>query len=132
MNSPIDYHKLVFDPAERLGVVAGAYGDEGYWGDFVVGGENNSWQSYELILKPIYDAIFLSQEEIVACGQSLPSHDGKSKEGGIILHSLDSGKSWEIIYRSKSPESFVSLTKINERQFYAVSDHGTFLSFELK
>ncbi len=128
--SSVGYYKLVFDTAHRLRVVAGAWGDEGYWGDFVVN-EDNSWRSYELNGKPINDAVFLSHDEVVACGESLPSRDGKTSESGIILHSLDSGKSWQVIYRSKKIETFVSLTKVNAREFYAVSDKGTFLKFEV-
>lgn len=130
--SSVGYYKLVFDTAQRVRVIAGALGDEGYWGDLVVLGENNSWQSYELMGMPINDAIFLSKDELVACGDSIPSHDGKRAEGGIILHSLDSGRSWQVIYRSTRNETFVSLIKVNEREFYAASDKGTFLRFEVK
>lgn len=130
--SSVGYYKLVFDTAQRVRVIAGAWGDEGYWGDFITNGEDNSWRSYELLRTPIYDAVFLSKDEILACGETLASRDGKRPASGIILHSTDSGKSWQVVYRSERTESFVSLTKVNNREFYAVSDKGTFLRFELK
>jgi photosystem II stability/assembly factor-like uncharacterized protein len=129
--SSIGYYKLVFDTAQRVRVIAGAMGDEGFWGDFIVRGEDNSWRSYELMRTPIIDAIFLSQDEIVACGQSIPFQAEKNISG-VILHSLDSGKSWQVIYRSRKNETFVSLIRVNGREFYAASDKGTFLKFEVK
>ena len=51
-------------PSERrfqgTRVVAAGMGDKGYWGDFVVE-EDGRWNSYELTLTPILDAVFLSQ-----------------------------------------------------------------------
>jgi hypothetical protein len=47
------------------------------------------------------------------------------------LRSFDNGRSWQTIYRSKSQETFFFLTKINDHDFYAVSDMGTFLRFTL-
>lgn len=130
--SSVGYYKLVLDTAQRVRVIAGAWGDEGYWGDFITNGEDNSWRSYELLRTPIYDAVFLSNDEILACGETLASLDGKRPQSGIIVHSTDSGKSWQVVYRSERVESFVSITKVNNREFYAVSDKGTFLRFALK
>ena len=130
--SSVGYYKLIFDTAQRLRVIGGAMGDEGYWADLVVRGDDNSWRSYELLLNPIHDAIFLSRDDLVACGQSRRSSDKRPELSGVILRSMDSGQNWEIIYRSKLNETFVSLIQINNREFYAVSDRGTFLKFALK
>jgi len=94
-------------------VVAAGMGDEGYWGDFVVE-EDGRWNSYELTLTPILDAVFLSQRDVVACGMNLRTRNEKSNhrlaDAGVVLRSFDSGRSWQTIYRSKSLETFFFLT----------------------
>lgn len=131
--SATSFRKVALDPEQRLRVVAAALGDEGYWGDFIVN-EDGRWNSYELLLTPILDAIFLSEKDVVACGRNLRPANEKSKslkDAGVILRSFDNGRSWQTIYRSKSDETFFFLTKINDQDFYAVSDKGTFLRFTL-
>jgi photosystem II stability/assembly factor-like uncharacterized protein len=132
--SSTGYHKLALDSEGRIRVVAGGEGDEGYWGDLVVQ-DGSQWTSYEAHLTPIRDALFLSNNEVLACGANLRRVDEKPnprlKNAGVILRSFDSGKSWETIYRSKSYETFFYLTNVKDNQFYAVSDTGTFLRFSL-
>jgi len=132
--SSTSYHKVVLDPEQRFRVVAAATGDEGYWGDFVVN-EAGRWTSYELNLTPIFDAQFLSDKDVVACGLNLRPRNEKSNhrldDAGIVLRSFDGGRSWQTIYRSKSHETFFSLTRVKDNDFYAVSDMGTFLRFSL-
>ncbi|HET8670591.1 MAG TPA: hypothetical protein VFM05_08205, partial [Candidatus Saccharimonadales bacterium] len=123
---------LIFDPANKLRLLGGTMGVEGYWGNLVVNGENNSWTNYQLSRVPILDAVFLSKNEVLACGLETPGDNKRSpKTVGIILRSLDGGRSWAAIYRSKATENFISLTKVADK-LYAVSDAGTFLSFALK
>jgi photosystem II stability/assembly factor-like uncharacterized protein len=131
--SSTGYIKLVSDPAQKIRVVAGGRGDEGYWGDFVIH-EDGVWTSYEIDLTPIFDAMFLSDREVLACGLSVEISGDNSKrpaDGGVILRSFDGGKSWQSIYRTKIFETFFFLTKVNDHEFYAVSDTGTFLRFTL-
>jgi hypothetical protein len=131
--SSTGYYKLLLDPAQKLRVLAGGTGDEGYWGDFVVN-EDGRWTSYEVGLTPIHDAVFLSNKEVIASGLNVRPGDEKSKrlkDAGVILRSFDGGKSWESIYRSKTFETFFFITRIKDNLFYAVSDTGTFLRFTL-
>jgi photosystem II stability/assembly factor-like uncharacterized protein len=132
--SSTGFHKVVLDPENRIRVVAGAMGDEGYWGDFVVN-EDGRWTSYEIRLTPILDAVFLSDKEVIASGLNLRPADEKSnhlrRDSGVVLRSFDSGKSWQTIYRSKSFETFFFIAKVKGNDFYAVSDTGTFLRFAL-
>jgi photosystem II stability/assembly factor-like uncharacterized protein len=127
------YYKLALDTEGRIRVVGGTMGDEGYRGDFVVS-EEGQWTSYELRGTPILDSVFLSDKDVVACGQNVVPVTEKSKrhdDAGVILRSFDSGKSWNTIYRSKSAETFFFITRIKDGDFYAVSDTGTFLCFNL-
>lgn len=132
--SSLSYQKLVFDPEQRMGVVAAASGDEGYWGDLIVN-ENDTWTSYELNLTPIFDAVFLSEKDVLACGMSLQPVDERAKKqpnaAGVVLRSFDRGNSWQTIYRSKSEETFFAIARLKNNDFYAVSDIGTFLRFTL-
>jgi photosystem II stability/assembly factor-like uncharacterized protein len=127
------YIKLALDPSDRLRIVAAGPGGD-YVGDFVVH-EDGQWTSYESHVTPIRDAVFLSDKEVLACGSNVRTVDEKPnsrlQDAGVILRSFDSGKSWQSIYRSKSYETFFFLTKVNDHEFYAVSDTGTFLRFTL-
>jgi|KBSSwiStaDraftv2_1062776.scaffolds.fasta_scaffold98873_2 photosystem II stability/assembly factor-like uncharacterized protein len=131
--SSTGYHKLALD-GDQVRVVAGGMGDEGYWGDFVVH-EHDRWTSYEIARTPILDAVFVSNNEVLACGLNVVPRDEKRnshlKNAGVILRSFDSGKSWQPIYRSRSDETFFFLARAKDREFYSVSDTGTFLRFTL-
>jgi hypothetical protein len=134
--SSIGYHKVPLDTRGRFRVVAGAEGDEGFWGDLISTDESDKWMSRELLRVPMRDAIFLSDTEIIACDRELYPQDEKTGTSrppeGIILHSLDGGKSWTPLYRSKLNETFIYITKAEDRQFYAISNAGTSLRFNLK
>jgi photosystem II stability/assembly factor-like uncharacterized protein len=130
LRSTTSFHKVALDPRQRLRVVAGARGEEGYWGDFVIN-EDGRWTSYELPLTPIFDAVFLSDNDVLACGLKVERRDSKRPDGGVVLRSFDGGHSWQTVYRTKSFETFFYLTKIKNNDFYAVSDTGTFLHFSL-
>jgi photosystem II stability/assembly factor-like uncharacterized protein len=131
--SSVTYFKLVSDPAQRIRVIAGATGDEGYWGDFVVQDDQKTWKSYELGGMPIFEAMFLSENEILACGRDFRGADGKGKMPavGIILYSSDTGKNWIPLYRTRGGDAFIGLSKVGSNQFYAVSETGTVLRFTL-
>jgi hypothetical protein len=93
------------------------------------------WTSYELIRISFRDAIFLSDNELVVCGRETKTQQERMQSPlpavGIILYSLDRGKSWAPIYRSKENETFISLTRVKGNSFYALSDTGTFLRLTL-
>ncbi|HEU4507092.1 MAG TPA: hypothetical protein VFR78_02550 [Pyrinomonadaceae bacterium] len=127
------YYKLFLSPEKRIRVIGGAIGDEGYWGDLIVNNKDGSWISYELVLRPIWDAVFLSEDEVLACGVEMrgAGDERKLPRVGIILHSLDSGKTWTPLYRSQAKETFINLTKVGEKKFHAVSDAGTLVKFSL-
>lgn len=132
-SSSTAYYKLALDPENRVRVLAGIMGDEGYRADFVVN-EDGQWASYTVMRTPIRDAVFLSDKDVIACGLNVRTVIEKPRrfdDAGIILRSFDGGKSWQSIYRSKKFETFFYLTKVKDNLFYAVSDTGTFLRFTL-
>jgi len=128
------FYNLVLDPQGKIRVIGGSAGDEGYRGEFVIP-EQGQWTTHEIPATPIDDAVFLSDKEVIASGLNVRRTDEKSKprlkSAGVILRSFDGGKSWQSIYRSKTFETFFFITKVKDNQFYAVSDTGTFLRFNL-
>jgi len=125
------FYKLLFDPQKLLGVLGGSAGDEGYWGSFVTSDDQIQWQSYELIRVPLIDAIVLSENEILACGLEVKAADTQQPPNGIVLYSKDRGKSWSPVYRTHSNAALISLTRISDTDFYAVSDNGNFTKFRM-
>ena len=88
-------------------MLAGIMGDEVYRADFLVN-DDGRWTSYKLNLTPIFDALFVSDKDVVACGlnvRTINEKDRRLKDAGVILRSFDGGKSWQTIYRTKSFES---------------------------
>lgn len=134
--SSTGYRKLALDTRGRLRVVAGAEGDEGHWGDLITTHEGDTWNSYELVGTPIRDVVFLSESEVLACGVHFFPYDEKPERrrpsAGVIMHSLDGGKNWSVLYLSKLEETFIFLSGVGNDQFYAVADGETFLRFTLK
>lgn len=117
-------------------ILAKETGDEGYRGNLIVKDGQDSFISYDLTRTSIFDAVFLSDQEIIACGVEIQSAQrGNSIQSapspvGIVLHSADGGKTWSILYRSKSSRAFVSMSNINDR-FYVIGSAGTLLKFTL-
>lgn len=133
--SSTGFIKLAPDPEGKLRMIAAAKGDEGYWGDLVVN-EDGRWTSYEVLRTPIFDAVFLSNKELLASGLNvrpeLEEFKHLPEDGGVILRSIDVGKNWQTVYRTKTFETFFFLDKIKDNEFCAVSDTGTFVRFTLR
>lgn len=133
--SSTGYYKILFDTRERMLVIAGASGEEGYWGDMIVNDGLGSWTSLELIRLPIRDAIVLSDNELLACGWEIKAQEEQMHSTvpavGIILESVDRGRSWSPVYRSEENEDFIYLTRIKDNNFYALSNTGSFLRLTL-
>jgi photosystem II stability/assembly factor-like uncharacterized protein len=129
-------YKVLVDSKKRMAILGGSMGDEGYWTYLISSDKQDSWHGYELVLIPLLDAIFLSEGEILAVGEEHKPYDEKATAPhypeGIIVRSKDNGKTWSPLYRTGANEKLISLTRINETEFYAVSDIGTFLKFRLK
>jgi photosystem II stability/assembly factor-like uncharacterized protein len=123
------FYKVLRDPRGNLSLIAGAWGDEGYWGDFISRSNQGAWNAYELIRLPLRDAFYEANGEIVACGLAIEVGDElRSKtRNGIILSSQDAGKNWTTLYRSDSRSTLVRIKKIAEGKYYALSESGGFI-----
>jgi len=123
------FHKIGADNIGNLKIIGMS---ENSFGVLAIEKTSNTWSNYKLNNIPFFDALFLSNEEIIASGSEISiSETNVLSKVGIILHSVDGGITWSVIYRSKLSQVFVSLTKVDHNQFYAVGDSGTFLQFSL-
>jgi photosystem II stability/assembly factor-like uncharacterized protein len=135
-NLQTGYEKIESGGDGSLKILAGQSGDEGFRGNLIVEDSEHSLISYNIARTPLSDAVFLSDSEIIACGMGLQStqHRGRAQNdqslAGVVLHSTDGGKTWSVIYRSKSGEAFVSITSIDSH-FYVIGQAGTLLKFTL-
>jgi photosystem II stability/assembly factor-like uncharacterized protein len=125
------FRKISLGDSGNVRIVAMETGDEGYRGHLIVGEGDDSWVSYDLGATPIFDAAFPSDREVVACGGTVTSLYSESPLAGSILYSPDAGKSWSVAYKSASEHTFVSVSRVDGNQFYAVGEAGTFLKFTL-
>lgn len=118
----------------RIWSKSGADSIEGIWGRIWLMNKDQSWEQYT-INDSVYlaDAILLSENEIVACGampRSKKQYFDVAHRIGLILHSLDGGKSWGIIFQDEKVGHIYSLTKIDEKHFMASNENGVVLQFK--
>lgn len=133
-NAAVSYQKLLIDPENRIKVMGSATGDEGYRGELVVQNDSTTWNIYGLPGIPIFDAVFLSEKEILAVGMQLgPAKDrGSVPPDGVLLYSSDSGQNWTRLFKLPAKGAFIGLSKVAANQFYAVSEAGAVLKFTIK
>lgn len=135
--SQTGYEKIGLGSRGEVKIIGGETGDEGSGAGLVTSDGTGSWVSYDLPRASISDAVFLSDEEIIACGSevlSAPHEDGAQGErplAGIILYSRDGGRTWSIPYRSSSNQTLASISRVGDDNFYVVGDEGAFLKFTL-
>jgi photosystem II stability/assembly factor-like uncharacterized protein len=78
------------------------------------------------------DIIFLSRNEIIACGSLVIYSEFNIKDSGVILFSKDGGKTFSIVHQNKESSVISSISKINESQFIAVGNKGLIINLELQ
>lgn len=130
------FYKLLFNSVGQFTLLGGSRGDEGYWTNLVTSEPGDSWQGHELIRIALLDAILLSENEILGCGEERKPYEESAKSRkppvGIVLHSKDNGRSWTPIYRTSADETLIYLTKITDTDFYAISNIGNFIKLTMK
>lgn len=134
LNSPVTFQKLLIDHEHRIRVIGRDTGDEGYRGDLLVQNDQQTWNSYELPGRPIFDAVFLSDSAVLAAAMQFgPAKDRRSiPPDGVLLYSSDLGQNWTQLYKSPATGPFIGLSKVAPNQFFAVSETGTVVRFTIK
>lgn len=79
----------------------------------------DDWKHYELNDVSFTDLIVLSSTELLACG-SIDNRENRelSKGEGVILHSIDGGKTWLIAHRSVRAWAFDDIAKVSDGSFW--------------
>ena len=116
----------------QLWLLGGADSREGMWMMLARLETNNSWTKYQAGGVYLRDALFFSQDEILACGR-LYVEDNASpvieKRDGVILFSKDGGRNWAVVYRSNKVSDINSLSVSAYGNIVAVGNDGLVLRF---
>lgn len=99
-----------------LWILGGANSKEGRWGLIAHMNSDAKWKNFRSAIH-LNDALFLTSEEVIACGRT---------EKGMIVHSTDGGCTWEKVY-SDNTADIKSLTLLNSKAIYAITDNGIIL-----
>jgi photosystem II stability/assembly factor-like uncharacterized protein len=94
-----------------------------------------AWRKY--ILKNVFfsDAVSLPNNRFLACGFMMTTKlEGKtyrSHPEGIILHSPDSGRSWEVAYKNPRIQRVNAITSVTDGLAWAAADDGLLIRLQL-
>lgn len=116
---------------EHLWLAGGAYSIEGVWGVLAVEQGNKSWTRYRLGGVYFADALFLSEQQVLACGSISTDENDLSRRDGVVLYSSDGGRNWSIIYRNTQIRSINDLAVVNSTHVLAVGGGGSVIRLEL-
>lgn len=119
-------------PSARLWVLGGADSREGMWMMLARLESNNTWKKYEASGVYLRDALFLSEDEILACGRLYVEDSSSSvseKRDGVIVYSSDGGQNWAIVYRNNKVSDINGLAVAAPGNLVAVGNDGLVLRF---
>jgi photosystem II stability/assembly factor-like uncharacterized protein len=119
--------------SNHLWALGGAASLEGTWSILAQRDNNNFWTAYRADGIYLSDVIFLSEKEVLACGFMLNTRnatDVNAKRDAVILHSLDRGHEWSIIYRDTKAKSINSLATASPNHIWAVGEDSLILRLE--
>jgi photosystem II stability/assembly factor-like uncharacterized protein len=119
-------------PSARLWVLGGADSREGMWMMFARLESDNSWKKYGAGSVYLRAALFLSENELLACGRMYvedKSSPVSEKRDGVILYSSDGGQNWDVVYRSNRVSDINALSVAGPNNIIAVGNDGLVLRF---
>jgi photosystem II stability/assembly factor-like uncharacterized protein len=123
-------HRIDVAENGQLWLVGGTSGLEGTRSIFVVKEKEDSWTRYEIGAVDLADAVFLSNDVVLACG-SISSEKSSPTRQAVILYSTDRGKNWVIAYRDEQSPSLNSLASLDSKHFLAVGERGLVLQIDV-
>lgn len=126
----VSIQKVGVYSGSRVWALGGTDGREGTWTTLAVQEGNNSWTVYKSFDILLNDAVFISDEDVIACG-SIKTNDRPLFDGGaaesVILHSSNAGRNWSVVYRNPQVGAINALAVINADNIWAVGDDGLIL-----
>jgi photosystem II stability/assembly factor-like uncharacterized protein len=119
--------RLGIGPAGNSWILGGADSKEGVWTTLSVRAANGTFNNYHLDDVYLVDAIFLSDNQVLACGSVAIALD---QSEGTILYSNDAGRNWTVVYRNKQIRRLNSFATGQANHVWAVGDNGLVLRSE--
>ena len=131
--TPVGMLRVGASDDKKLWVLEGTDGREGMWTTLALQRDGQEWVEYTTPSVYLKDVMFLSSQEVVACGsiansQPTPSFD--DRRDGVILHSTNGGRDWEILHRATGVSSINKLSAVSPGLVWAVGEHGLVLRFQ--
>jgi photosystem II stability/assembly factor-like uncharacterized protein len=116
---------------DKYWMAGGAFSEEGIWSVLARQQNEKSWIRYSVegvYLKHFYP---IDQQKVLACG-SLSEISGSTRKPpvGVIVASLDGGKSWKIIHEDPQIERFNFLTTDQSERLWVSGTGGILLRLE--
>jgi photosystem II stability/assembly factor-like uncharacterized protein len=114
-------------------VLGGADSREGMWMMFARLEGGNTWKKYKAGGVYLSDAVFLSENEVLACGRihvEDKAHPFSEKRDGAIMYSSDGGQNWSVVYRNPKVSDINALVAVSAGQVLAVGNDGLILRLE--
>ncbi len=102
-------------------------GREGIWTSFFKKEHlTKQWKQFTFENVILRDTVVLSSNEIIACGSLSNSDDSKQTvtKKGVVVHSIDGGLSWTLLFASDSVGSFNGLWFVNEKKILVIGEKG--------
>lgn len=129
-----DIPKLYLSGDRDLWLVDGADSREGIWSKIHRLQNDESLDSVLFNNIRVKDMAFISKNHIVACGTMKSGEPpiNTIKREGVILHSVDAGRNWEIVYRDGYSDSINALAVVGEKTVWAAADKGQLLEIQLQ
>jgi photosystem II stability/assembly factor-like uncharacterized protein len=126
------YNRLGIKEDRHFWVAGGADSSRGMWGMLLVD-QDKSWRKYKLRNVYFRDALFLSENQVLACGY-IPSDENRATPNelthGVILSSSDGGRNWSIIYRNAQIKSVKAFAAVDSNHIWAVGEGGLLLRLQ--
>ena len=120
-------HRAGVTQNESLWLLGGTSSQEGTSSIFAIKEGGGNWARREIAAIDLADALFLSEDRIIACG-SMSS--GKEREA-VILYSIDRGANWVIAHRNRESTALNSLATIDSKRLLSAGEGGLVLHIEL-
>ncbi len=119
-------------PSKRIWVLGGADSREGMWMMFALLESDSSWKKHKTGGVYLRDAVFLSENEVLACGRIYVENKSSpvsEKRDGVILYSADAGHNWSVVYRNSKVSDINALSIGGAGNIIAVGNDGLILRF---
>jgi len=110
---------------KNLWVVGGADSIEGIWGVLAMMKADGTWNKLRTDAY-LSDAIFLSDDEVLACGHTRSDDIKNRTKVGLILRSTDRGRTWRTLHRVEGA-SVKAMAVVSPKLIYAIASDGSII-----